>query len=263
MIVPRNIWGKLGCSLGRSPLAHFPVRVRGGIAAGARWTAFPYSAYWRGTHEPEVDAAIRRLGDLRGAACWDLGAHFGIYTVGLAMAIGSTGQVVGFEPDPVSFARLQLHVKMNGLHCVRLFNAAVSNHDGESALMMYGRFGTSSTHLAYPDETGNGAQKVPIQIVRLDSLVERGEIRIPRLIKIDVEGHGSKALRGAAATIRRALPAIIMAFHSAEEYEGARDLLRPLGYRLGHLCQAQDLDWPGQYPFDVADTFMLSSSAGL
>ena len=35
-------------------IAEFPVRVRSGVAQGARWTFFPYSAYWRGTHEPEA-----------------------------------------------------------------------------------------------------------------------------------------------------------------------------------------------------------------
>ena len=38
------------------------VRVRHGFAAGARWTAFPWSAYWRGTHEPEIQKILLELG---------------------------------------------------------------------------------------------------------------------------------------------------------------------------------------------------------
>ena len=30
--------------LGRTPLGLWPVRVRGGVAAGARWTLYPWSA---------------------------------------------------------------------------------------------------------------------------------------------------------------------------------------------------------------------------
>src|SRR6516165_9447744 len=121
----------------RTPLRNLPVRVRAGLAKGARWTLLPHTAYWRGNTEIEVEAAIRRQGDLRGATCWDLGTHFGIYTVGLAMAVGPTGQVVGFEPDPVSFARCQRHVRMNRLGWVKLYNAAVSSTVGSAVLLLH------------------------------------------------------------------------------------------------------------------------------
>ncbi|MSU65186.1 MAG: hypothetical protein EXS38_03585 [Opitutus sp.] len=63
------------------------------------------------THEPAMQAVLLGLGggDIRGWTCWDLGAHFGLYSVGLARRVGPAGQVAAFEPNPISFARLQRH----------------------------------------------------------------------------------------------------------------------------------------------------------
>lgn len=94
----------------QTSIQYLPVTVKKGLAQEARWTLFPCSAYWRGDIESDVEPAVRLYGCIRGATCWDLGAHFEIDTVGMAMAVGSEGQVVGFEPDPISFKRCQRHV---------------------------------------------------------------------------------------------------------------------------------------------------------
>jgi hypothetical protein len=90
-----NLKTLISRALSHTPLQYFPVRVRKGLAQGAHWTLFPYSANWRGQVEQDVEMAVRRYGTMTGAACWDLGTHFGIYTVGMAMAVGSAGQVAG------------------------------------------------------------------------------------------------------------------------------------------------------------------------
>ena len=94
----------IGAFLNATGLARSPVRVRHGIAAGARWPLYPWTSYWRGTHEPALQACLMGLGngDLTGWSCWDLGAHFGLYSVGLALGVGPTGEVAGFEPTPLS-----------------------------------------------------------------------------------------------------------------------------------------------------------------
>jgi FkbM family methyltransferase len=250
----KRLKGNLSRWLGHSPLAYVPVRVRGGLAKGARWTLLPYSMYWRGHSEADVENAIRQVGDLRGAACWDLGAHFGFFTVGLAFAVGADGEVAGFEPDPVSFARCQRHIRMNRLANVRLFHAAVSAEPGDADLLLYGDAGLSTSHLAYPGESGVGATRFRVRTVRLDDLVAAGEIRPPRLVKVDVEGHGASALRGAGKTVERHRPAIVMSFHTLDEFEETRRLVDPLGYRM-FACRS-DGPQPWSQPV-TSDTRLL------
>jgi FkbM family methyltransferase len=223
------------------------------MAKGARWTFLPYSMYWRLGSEAEVEAAILRVGDLRGATCWDLGTHFGIFTIGLAFAVGPQGQVAGFEPDPASFARCERHVLMNRLCQVKLFNAAVCAEAGAADLLLYEGQGTSTSHLAYRGESGVGAVRLRVKGVRLDDLVDEGEIRPPRLIKIDVEGHGGSALEGARTTIARHRPAIVISMHSREESVGTRKVLEPLGYRVLAIDSGAQLPWTD----DLTGTLLL------
>jgi hypothetical protein len=117
----------------KTPLGLCPVRVRRGVAAGARWTLYPWTSYWRGTHEPAVQEALLALGggDIRGWNCWDLGAHFGLYSIGLAQRVGPMGQVAAFEPNPLSYARLHRHARMNRFDWLKTYQAAVS--DGSSS----------------------------------------------------------------------------------------------------------------------------------
>ena len=96
--------------LNRSGLRNYPVTVRSGVSAGARWTLFPWSAYWRGNFESPLQDALMNLGDLTGKTCWDLGAHYGIYATGLARRVCPSGQVVAIEPNPISFEKLDLRL---------------------------------------------------------------------------------------------------------------------------------------------------------
>ena len=215
----------------KTGLCYWPVRVRTGIAAGARWTLYPWTAYWRGGFETEVQQALCDLGDIAGWTCWDLGAHYGLYSVGLARRVGPTGQIASFEPNPLSFGRLERHRRMNALHWMKTFPVAVSDTSGTSEFYTYGELENTTTHLPYAGETRSAdCAPVSVPLVRLDDLVTCGDIRAPDFIKIDVEGHAHRALAGARAALAAKRPVLIVAFHSDDEVRGVHALLDPLGY---------------------------------
>lgn len=221
----------LGAVLLKTRLCYWPVRVRTGVAAGARWTLYPWSAYWRGGFEPELQNELIALGDITGWTCWDLGAHYGLYSVGLARRTGPTGQVVSFEPNPLSFRRLTRHRELNQLGWMKAFEAAVSDAPGTAEFYTYGELESTTTHLPYEDETPDAnCAPVDVRLLCLDELVAAGEIRAPQFIKVDVEGHAHKALRGAQAAIASSRPILIVAFHSNLEAQGVHAVLDPLGY---------------------------------
>jgi FkbM family methyltransferase len=221
-----------------STVGLIPVRVRKGAAKGALWTLYPWTSYWRGVHEPAVQAAIEGLGggDIRGWSCWDLGAHFGYYSVALALRVGPQGQVAAFEPNPDSFARLERHRRMNHLAWLRTYEAAASQRTGTLELLTYGELDSTSTHLRYEGEAlGPETAPIGIRALRLDELVESGELRPPRFVKIDVEGHGHRAVEGMGGAIAASRPTLIIAFHSKEEVDGVLAVLMPLGYRFAPI----------------------------
>lgn len=216
------------------PIAHLPVKVSKGIAQGARWSLFPWTSYWRGTHEPEVQQRIVDLvPDWTGKHVWDLGSHYGLYAVGLALRVGPRGSVAAFEPNPHSHARLLMHARRNQLQNLKAYPCAVSDVAGIQRLFLYEGLETTTSHLAYAGETWN--ESIPtldISSVRLDDLVAKREIAKPDFIKVDVEGHGAKALAGALNTLSQSRPTLLVGFHSDDEVNGVLAILNPLRYHV-------------------------------
>jgi FkbM family methyltransferase len=216
-----------------STIGLLPVRVQNGVAKGARWTLFPWTSYWRGTHEPGIQSTIESLGNgnIRGWFCWDLGAHFGFYSVALARLVGPGGQVAAFEPNPKSFERLERHRRMNKLPWLKAYQAAASDQSGTAELLTYGDVGSTSTHLRYEGESPTTASApIAVRSIRLDDLIESGELRAPQFVKIDVEGHGHKAMEGMRGVIAKSRPVMVIAFHSQREVDGILGILGALGY---------------------------------
>jgi FkbM family methyltransferase len=228
-----EIYGKLSKVLAATPLGFYPVRVRAGLAKGARWTLLPFSSNWRfGGAEHDVLTATSYLPTLDGVVFWDFGAHFGIHTVGMAMQVGPRGQVAAFEPDPGAFRRLRYHVELNHLSNVRLFEAAASRKSGRGILYLPGGKGSSFSHFRYDTKDDmTKVDSISVLTVAPDSLVAEEKIRAPDLVKIDVQGHGADAVAGAINAIRSTLPIVAFSNHSNTERDGIRDLLEPLSYR--------------------------------
>lgn len=220
-----------------SPVIQFlgclPVPVLRGLSRGAWWSVYPHSSYWRlGANDPDVESALRRHACRPGFVCWDIGAHHGIYAVGLARAVGPDGRVEAFEPDPVSQGRLRWHRRINRLGNLHIHTVAASNRNGVARLYQYDGFGSTTSHLPYPGETLDHVPSRDIETARLDDWVENGLIRAPDFIKIDIEGHAFPALDGMRRTVTTSLPVILLAIHTDEERDGCGELLKGLGYTL-------------------------------
>jgi FkbM family methyltransferase len=231
--------------LSHQPISRFPVKVRKGVAKGAWWTLYPSSSYWRtGGGHPAIDQVIMNYACKPGGVAWDLGAHFGIYTVGMARHVGDAGQIVAFEPDAISRARLELHISRNKLRNVVVVAAAASSTGGEAFLLQYGAFGNTTSHLAFPGENTSAVPlKASIPCVAIDDLVADGKIRLPQFVKIDVEGHGGKALEGMRHSLLKSRPVILMAFHEGAENTETAAILKDLNYD-SHELTGERCDWP-------------------
>ena len=224
-------------------IADLPVLAVAGLIRGCWWTLYPHTSYWRGTHEKRIQDALRKRMQWRGASVWDLGAHFGFYSVGLARLVGAQGAVAAFEPNPDASQKLERHVALNRLQQVKVFRHAASDTAARLPLIRHGVKWSTSGHLPYPGETvPEDGDALSIESVRLDALVALGVIRDPAFVKVDVEGHAAEALRGAAAALARARPVLLVAFHSPQEISGVASVLRPLGYRPASL-EEESLGW--------------------
>ena len=220
----------------REFFGRFPVKVLHGLAKGAWWSVYPHSAYWRlGGNDKAVQAALRQYAAIPNAVCWDIGAHYGIYSVGLARAVGPSGRIEAFEPDPVSYKRLTWHRRLNRLTWLHAHPVAASASTTTARLYQYDDFGSTTSHLPYENETVGNVAFREITTVALDDWVDAGRIKPPTFIKLDVEGHAGPALIGMRRTLTSARPAILLAIHTPEEHASARATLEAIGYVLQPL----------------------------
>lgn len=136
-----------------------------------------------------------------GAVFVDIGANVGVMSFHAAKAVGPTGKVIAFEPNPDNVQRFLQGVDRNGFEQVRLYPMAASARHGIFSIL-----GGSNTHLK---KAMRGARLVAS--LPADSVLEF-EPRVD-LIKIDIEGHEPLALAGLAQTLRRLSPLVLCEFN--------------------------------------------------
>ena len=124
----------------------------------------------------------------------DIGAGFGKYTVAIAKLANTHGshlKTVSFEPDPVSFKLLSKNVRENKLKNVRLFNVALSNHDG---LKRFYYFKPAKMIVSFKT-----SEQITVKTAKLDSIFKNPRLKFKSkvFVKIDVEGHEVEVLQGA------------------------------------------------------------------
>lgn len=151
----------------------------------------------------EFDALGRLLRP--GMVVVDVGANIGLHAVFFGRAVGRTGRVMAFEPEPSNFGYLARNVTRNDVPQVETFMKAAGEREGQ--LTLYMSEGNVGTHSAAP--TGGAALEV--EIVRLDEFLRHRADRID-LIKIDVEGYEAQVLDGLRETLERDCPAMMIEF---------------------------------------------------
>ena len=134
------------------------------------------------------------------------------------------------------------------------------------------RSGSAGFGIASLGDPGGNATHItePVQLRRLDDVVD--DLRIDRLdlLKADIEGWELRMLTGARATLARFRPALLVELSPAalaragDDLDGVRRLLEPLGYRP-HLKSADADTWHPAWPTGAADVLWLTQrhAAGL
>ena len=180
-----------------------------------------------GIHEPWVARLAHDLiqpDDI----VYDIGAHVG-YTSLLFASLASTGIVYAFEILPSTVGSfLRKTVESNDVHNIVIHNVGLA----ASARMIELPIGpTMMTSLVSPPGMQKGATDL-CRVVSLDDYVIENKLRLPSLIKIDVEGAEVDCLLGGLKLIRKCLPKMIVEFHSADLLRKGYSILAPLGYTL-------------------------------
>jgi FkbM family methyltransferase len=151
----------------------------------------PAQSYQDGDYEPQLTAWFIRT--VRpGWTIVDAGANIGYYTLLASRAVGPSGRVFAFEPDPTNFEYLLRNIELNQCRNVHPLRLALSDHAGIFSFRR-DRF-RAEGHLVEGIPTGQ--DMISVESVRLDSFLEKQHVTVVHLMKFDIEGGEPAALRG-------------------------------------------------------------------
>ena len=179
-------------------------------------------------------AALQRL--VRpGSVALDIGAHKGSYLFWLRRAVGPSGKVLAFEPQPLLAAYLQDLTRTFRWRNVEVRHQGISDNPGELTLHVPGAAGVISPGASFEASvTDHGpSHSVRVKVTSLDFEFPAGSPR-PSFIKCDVEGHELAVFEGGASLLATQGPALL--FECEARHLGGRPvsdvfaILAKLGY---------------------------------
>lgn len=169
-----------------------------------------------GMAEPEILGLDRvvRAGD----TVFDIGAAYGMYTVPLARLVGPTGAVHSFEPQRRQFHTVRAVRSLIGGDHVTVTNAAVGADENRHTVLVPIRFGVpiyGHAHVSDGTEAALTPQSKRARCVdtvmhTVDAWVRDHSIPRVSFLKVDVEGFEPVVVEGAAATIDRDRPSLLL-----------------------------------------------------
>ena len=140
---------------------------------------------------------------------YDIGANCGYFTVRYS---NCSKWIYSFEPASRTYAVLDKNLRKNKLSNTVAFKVGVSNKS--DAVYMY-RYSSSGNNSLFMRNLPSGHPlkligRETVQLVVLDDFIKTGDLLIPDIMKIDVEGAEIFVLKGAKETISLYRPTILL-----------------------------------------------------
>lgn len=162
----------------------------------------------------------------------DVGAGMGDFTVHAAR-LCPRGRVYAFEPLPESFARLEEHLRVNGISNATAFPEAIAGADG--TLSLYTITGLSGQHRTAGDGADRAGATIAVRATTLSSTFDRLAIARCDFLKIDCEGAEFEILLGLPDAAFGRIARIALEYHdhvTAHSHEELVHFLEARGFRV-------------------------------
>jgi FkbM family methyltransferase len=183
-----------------------------------------------------------------GMVLFDIGAHFGIFSLAALHFGGPNSRAVAVDPSPRALHMLKRQARMNNvLNRLTTIQAAVGSGTGNLAMVSTGVKG-SDYFLAPIDHPES--ELIHVTELTIDELTGTTGLT-PTHVKIDVEGFEAKVLRGGHCLFTKYAPVLFLELHTKiicernSDPEESLHLLKGFGYRLftseGHPVCSHDL----------------------
>ncbi len=190
-----------------------------------------------------------------GMTVYDVGSHFGYFSLLASEIVGERGHVFAFEPTTDTFDVLIQNAKRRtNITCNQL---AAHRETGEIFFQHEGLRKSAWNHVV-TDQSADHANLVRVAAVKLDEFA--AENRYPDFVKIDAEGSEAGILEGMAEIIRRHRPGIglEMGDHICEQ-TGNQPCRKTIEFLLDHGYEVFDYRNCQIQPHDVKDHYIYDN----
>lgn len=189
--------------------------------------------YKYGVHDADVTRFLQEfLAFEDGDVVLDVGANIGWYSLLLDRVAGDRDvDIFAFEPDPINFSLLEQNVERNAATHVSPVRCAVADCGGRRTLYQYDKSNRGRHSLLAINDAGT----TEVEAVAIDEFWEKLNLgdRMPRFIKMDIEGFEIMALRGGSRVVGRC-PLVMLEYSPAYMKAGSLDPNDLVAFMLGH-----------------------------
>lgn len=216
--------------------------VRHGLLKGLkRKGGFGFIPIMKMTEEEKFLANL----ELKGQTIFDVGAFTGLFTMFFARAVGKSGKVIAFEPNPSLCIKIKENLLLNNFDNVEVMQLALGREKKREVLAfpsMIPGVGSIEEHEKTRILKQRSARTIEIDVDTIDNLIAAEKVPTPYFIKIDVQGAELDVLIGASDTIKRCRPKLLIEVHSIpyinwkiKNLQRIVDFLTEKGYSLYHI----------------------------
>lgn len=217
--------------------------------------------------EPEIKLTRFLVEHLNsGDIFFDVGAHYGFYSMLASELVGETGQVHVFEPTPCTYKALSKN--LNNKKNVVLNRKAAWSNNGKILFTDFGEnFSAQNTFMKetiLPEvNLSKGKKRIEVTTIRLDSYVASFSTHFsPNFIKIDVEGAESFVVDGMPEILHSDVkPIISIEFWGKDNWanknEAVLNTLKGYGYSVFFLDQKSLRPYNGEKDFNYENLIFM------
>lgn len=180
-----------------------------------------------------------------GMVFFDVGSHFGYFSLLASHLVGPSGQVHAFEPTPSTFEVVSKNLA--GLPNARANNVAAFREDTDLIFRDYGiefsAFNSlGASKLTPAEEARARPREVRVRARAIDSYVAETGVT-PDFLKIDTEGAELPVLEGMERLLRTRRPMLTLEVGDVGTQAGERESRRVVDHMLARGYDA--LEWSG------------------
>lgn len=151
---------------------------------------------------------LRYYSPKKGDVVLDAGAYPGDLALYLSSLVGSSGKIISLEPDLENYNKMVKNLELNKIKNVILLNKGLWKKDDLLTL--------SSKDYGSSFKEGG---KDKVEVVSIDSLMEKQKLKKIDFIKMDIEGAEIEAIIGAKNTLDKYSPKIAIASYHIRDGE--------------------------------------------